>query len=109
MMLEGWKQISNYLGVTDRTAQNWAGTRGLPIHRLPGTKGRVFVDATVIDQWKLAGPTSVQRPVRKTITVRLTEGELAAARSLASSSMQEFVRRALAFYVKQNARSNGVS
>lgn len=53
-----WKQIAAALGVNVRTAQKWERERGLPVRRPPGGRGRVAIDAGVLEQWKraAAGP-----------------------------------------------------
>jgi hypothetical protein len=101
MELQGWKQIAPYLHVTERTAQNWAIRQRMPVHHLPGPKGRVFADTRELDAWKLTGPTPVSRVVRKAITVRLREDDLNTIRPIIESrfkSMQEFVVLAVAEY-----------
>lgn len=50
--LSSWKEIAKHLGVTERTAQNWERGRGLPVHRLPGEKGRVFAWEDELDRWR---------------------------------------------------------
>ena len=49
--VSSWKEIANYFGVTIRTVQIWELERGLPIHRLPGGKGRVFAYVRELDAW----------------------------------------------------------
>ena len=101
MELQGWKQIADYLGVSDRTAQTWARRHRLPIHHLPGTKGRVFARYWELDRWKNSGCVSMAPIVsRKAITVRLLEDELKDLGPLIDkfSSMQEFVSKAVAHY-----------
>jgi Tol biopolymer transport system component len=56
--LDSWKEIAHYLGRNERTVQRWELERGLPIHRLPGTKrGGVFAFSEELDIWlaKTAG------------------------------------------------------
>jgi len=54
--LESWKEIAAYLGREVRTAQRWALTRGLPVHRLPGgQRPRVFALPPEIDAWLRTG------------------------------------------------------
>jgi hypothetical protein len=102
MELQGWKQIADHLHVTERTAQNWVSRQRMPVHHLPGRKGRVFANAEDLDAWKRSGPTPVRAAVRKTITVRLSEDDLNRLRPLASGmSMQEFVSRAVLQYAEQ--------
>lgn len=50
--LNSWKEIANFLGVSERTAQKWEEERGLPIKRLPGVKGRVTTTAAALETWK---------------------------------------------------------
>lgn len=50
-VLIGWKLISRYLGVCERTCKNWE-KHGLPIARLPD--GRVGMSKSLLDQWFIA-------------------------------------------------------
>lgn len=34
--LRGWKEIATWAGVDERTVKRWEGSRGLPVHRVPG-------------------------------------------------------------------------
>ena len=107
MELQGWKQIADYMRVTERTAQNWALRQRMPIHRYPGSKGRVFAQAEELDAWKLSGPMPAPAAVRKAITVRLPEDDLKNLRPLIGTrftSMQEFVSRAVAQYAEQQLK-----
>lgn len=54
--LQTWKEIGEYLSVTPRTAQAWEQERGLPVHRLPGGRGRVIAYTGEIDEWKRTVP-----------------------------------------------------
>ena len=55
--LNSWKAIAAYLGREVRTAQRWAQSRGLPVHRLPGgTRPRVFALRSEIDAWLASEP-----------------------------------------------------
>ena len=53
--LSSWKEIAAYLGVGLRTAQNWEQERALPVHRLPGGRGRVIATVAELDAWKRSG------------------------------------------------------
>lgn len=55
-LLNGWKEIAEFLEVDKSTAQRWAKTRGLPVRYLPGPKSRVVASASDLDAWRLAGP-----------------------------------------------------
>ena len=50
--LSGWKEIASHLGVGVRTAQDYERNLGLPVHRQPGEKGRVFADPDELDVWR---------------------------------------------------------
>jgi hypothetical protein len=99
------------LRVTERTAQNWARLRRMPVHRIPGPKGRVFVQAAELDAWKLTGPAPALASTRKAITVRLPEDDLKNLRPLISTrfaSMQEFVSLAIAQYAEQQLKNRAL-
>jgi hypothetical protein len=49
--LSSWKQIAHHLNVSERTAQNWELSRGLPVRRMPGPRGRVWADPIELDAW----------------------------------------------------------
>ena len=101
MELQGWKQIADYLNVSDRTAQTWARRHKMPVHHLPGAKGRVFALYSELEEWKHSGPVPVAPLLaRKVIAVRLLEDELKDLRPLIAkfSSMQEFVSNAVIHY-----------
>jgi len=57
--LSGWKEIAGYLGVSIRTAQAFEQQHALPIHRMPGTKGRVWTTADELAEWKRASNVSM--------------------------------------------------
>lgn len=48
--LDSWKEISAYLRVTTRTAQNWE-RQGLPIHRPGNGRGTVVAYRSELDAW----------------------------------------------------------
>lgn len=62
--LDGWKAIACHLDVPIRTAQVWESTRGLPIHRLPGSKGRVFALVPELKRWKFSGEGPKEKRTR---------------------------------------------
>ena len=50
--LDSWKAIADYLDRDVRSVQRWERTRGLPVHRIPGTKtGGVFAYSHELDNW----------------------------------------------------------
>ncbi len=56
-MLSSWKDIANYLRRDVRTVQRWETTRGLPVHRLPGTgRNAIYALRSEIDAWWASSP-----------------------------------------------------
>ncbi|MGD8330773.1 MAG: hypothetical protein PVJ49_15185 [Acidobacteriota bacterium] len=53
-VLTSWKEIASHLDVTVRTAQLWEKSRGLPVRRMPGPRGRVYMRVDECEAW-LAG------------------------------------------------------
>src|SRR5713226_4241460 len=53
--LDSWKEIAAFFGRDERTVNRWEKELGLPVHRLPGTKGRVYAFAEELAAW-LASP-----------------------------------------------------
>lgn len=53
--LDSWKEIAAFFGRDERTVHRWEKERGLPIHRLPGAKGRVYAFNDELSAW-LAAP-----------------------------------------------------
>jgi len=53
--LTGWKEISNYLGKSVRTAQRWERLLAMPIHRIHTSRGEiVFGSKQELDRWQSA-------------------------------------------------------
>jgi hypothetical protein len=50
--LSGWGQIAEYLGVSVRAAQTYERDLGMPVHRMPGPRGRVWALSHELDSWK---------------------------------------------------------
>ncbi len=50
--LASWKDIADYLAINTRTAQKWEKTRGLPVRRFAGQKGRVAAVPEELDRWR---------------------------------------------------------
>lgn len=53
--LTTWKEIAEYLGVSVRAAQSWEADLGLPVHRMPGARRRVWSTQAELDEWKRNG------------------------------------------------------
>jgi len=62
--LNSWKEIADRLDVSVRTAQLWEKERGLPVRRVPGGRGRVFIRVAELEEWRDSGerPTSLDGP-----------------------------------------------
>src|SRR6266849_1540534 len=52
--LDSWKEIAAFLGRDERTANRWEKELGLPVHRLPGTKGHVYAYTDELSAWMAA-------------------------------------------------------
>jgi len=50
-VLTSWKEIAGHLDVTVRTAQLWEKQRGLPVRRMPGPRGRVYLRIDEYEAW----------------------------------------------------------
>ncbi|MGA8030356.1 MAG: hypothetical protein WB992_24700 [Bryobacteraceae bacterium] len=50
--LTTWAEIATHLDVSIRTAQTYEEKHGLPVHRLPGEKARVYAYSEELDSWK---------------------------------------------------------
>ena len=57
--LDSWKEIASFFGRDERTVNRWEKELGMPVHRLPGAKGRVYAYTDEVSAW-LAGPRSVE-------------------------------------------------
>lgn len=50
-LLNGWKDIAAFFGKDERTVKRWEKQRGMPVQRMPGTKGTVFADRHALAAW----------------------------------------------------------
>lgn len=56
-ILNGWKEIADYLGKGVRTVQRYERELGLPLHRPAGkATGAVFANKRDLDRWITTGP-----------------------------------------------------
>lgn len=51
-IIDSWKGIAAHFGVTTRSVQLWEQEQGLPVHRQPGVRGRVFAYRSELDAWR---------------------------------------------------------
>jgi TolB-like protein len=52
--LDSWKEIAAFFGRDERTVNRWEKELGLPVHRLPGAKGRVYAFTDELTAWRAA-------------------------------------------------------
>ena len=52
--LDSWKEIAAFFGRDERTVNRWEKELGLPVRRLPGTKGRVYAYTEELSAWSAA-------------------------------------------------------
>jgi hypothetical protein len=57
--IESWKAIAAFFSVSVRTVQKWEQELGLPVHRMPGAKGRVYAYAAELRDWKAGQRTEL--------------------------------------------------
>ena len=61
IVLQSWKQISEYVGRTERTLQRWEREFGFPVHRPSGkSRSAVMALAEEIQQWARGKPSHNQ-------------------------------------------------
>lgn len=61
VVLQSWKQISEYVGRTERTLQRWEQKFGFPVHRPSGKpRSSVMALAGEIQEWARGKPSLVQ-------------------------------------------------
>ena len=54
--LDSWKEIGAFFGRDERTVKRWETSRGLPVHRVPGSgRATVYAFASELEDW-LKGP-----------------------------------------------------
>lgn len=81
--LNGWKEISNYLGKSVRTSQRWERILAMPIHRIHTARGEVvFGSRQELDRWQTAkgqessvAPQALPEPVTLDWLASLPEPE----------------------------------
>lgn len=61
--LDSWKEIGAFFDRDERTVKRWEKDRGLPVHRFPGTKGRVFAYPDELTEWLKATGVGPSAPV----------------------------------------------
>ena len=70
-VLQSWKEIATFLGVTVRSVQRWESS-GLPVYRQgDGRKARVFAYPDELKQWLEAGDLREREPAGEAVTAPL--------------------------------------
>ena len=67
--LESWKEIAAFFGRDERTVHRWEKDLGLPVHRLPGTKGRVYAFSQELASWSTKPKDAVVEDVPEVVAV----------------------------------------
>ena len=50
--LDTWKEIGAFFGRDERTVKRWEATRGLPVHRVPGSgRATVYAYVSELERW----------------------------------------------------------
>jgi tetratricopeptide (TPR) repeat protein len=58
--LDSWKEIAAFFDRDERTVNRWEKTGDLPVHRLPGIKGRVYAYTDELSEWLKASQNKEQ-------------------------------------------------
>src|SRR5215467_14342126 len=70
-ILNGWKEIANYLGKGVRTVQRYEGEMRLPVHRLGGKFNcPVVAKKADLDDWITSGPVRLGPMPKRRLTER---------------------------------------
>jgi tetratricopeptide (TPR) repeat protein len=77
--LDSWKEIAAFFGRDERTVNRWEKELGLPVHRLPGTRGRVYAYTDELSDW-LAASRSVEAASSKPNSTFQSDAEPPSAR-----------------------------
>ena len=72
--LDSWKEIAAFFGRDERTVSRWEKEQGLPVHRLPGTKGRVYAYTDELTAWSAAPRNALAAVAEERLAVQ-TEAE----------------------------------
>jgi tetratricopeptide (TPR) repeat protein len=79
--LDSWKEIAAFFDRDERTVHRWEKERGLPVHRLPGAKGRVYAFSDELSAWLAAPKNADAAPSAQTPSNGHTNGHSALASS----------------------------
>src|SRR3954451_2535604 len=60
LRLDGWKSIAQHLGRGCRTIQRWHALYQMPVHRVGGTGGGVFVYSDELEEWFRYSPERLE-------------------------------------------------
>jgi hypothetical protein len=75
VLLNGWKDIADYLHCGVRTVQRWE-QLGLPVIRLrPGRRGSVIAHSESVDSWIESRATGIKHPLRPDIAATLQKNK----------------------------------
>jgi uncharacterized protein (TIGR02996 family) len=53
--LQTWKEVAAFFGKDERTVKRWEAERGLPVHRLPGARSRIYAEVEELEVWLRGG------------------------------------------------------
>jgi Tfp pilus assembly protein PilF len=64
--LDTWKEIGAFFGRDERTVKRWESTRGLPVHRVPGSgRATVYAYTSELEQWLKGAETALRDVVER--------------------------------------------
>jgi len=62
--LDTWKEIGAFFGRDERTVKRWEATRGLPVHRVPGSgRATVYAYVSELERWLESADAALVEPI----------------------------------------------
>lgn len=62
--LDTWKEIGAFFGRDERTVKRWEATRGLPVHRVPGSgRATVYAYVSELERWLESADVALVDPI----------------------------------------------
>lgn len=104
-VLQSWKEISDYVGRTERTLQRWEQQFEFPVHRASGkARGSVMALEHEIQEWTRGRPSLVQ--IRSTARLNPTKmhAEAASSHHLANPQNQCALRHRIPEFCTDDAQ-----
>src|SRR5271165_489074 len=89
--LDSWKEIAAFFGRDERTVNRWEKDLGLPVHRLPGAKGRVYAYTDELSTWLATSRNGAASPEAAVANLKVITGQTSPAVLVSPSAPLELV------------------